>query len=57
MLPGRISCLEDEEGGGVPLDDPPVLHEIISYLEAKEIGGDPLDEPRNASQKDIRPGG
>jgi hypothetical protein len=22
MLPGRISCLEDEEGGGVPLDEP-----------------------------------
>ncbi len=22
MLPERISCLEDEEGGGVPLDEP-----------------------------------
>jgi hypothetical protein len=29
----------------VPLDDPPVLPEIMSYLEAKEGGGDPLDDP------------
>ncbi len=49
MLPGRISCLEDEEGGGVPLDDPPVLPEMMSYLEAKERGGDPLADPHNAS--------
>ncbi len=30
MLPRRISGLEDEEGGGDPLDDPPVLPEMMS---------------------------
>jgi hypothetical protein len=48
--------LETEEGGGVPLDDPPVLPKMMSYLEAKERGGDPLDEPHSASWKDVLPG-
>ncbi len=30
MLPGRISCLEDEEGEEVPHDDPPVLPKMMS---------------------------
>ncbi len=57
VLPVRIPCLEDEEGGGVHLDDPSVLPEMMSYLEPKEGGGDPLDEPHNASPEDILPGG
>ncbi len=52
-----MSYLETEEGGGVPLDDPPVLPEMTSYLEVKERGGDPRDEPHNASQEEIMPGG
>ncbi len=52
-----MSYLETEEGGGVPLDDPPVLPEMMSYQEAKERGGNTLDEPHNASQEEILPGG
>ncbi len=40
-----MSYLETEEGEGVPLDEPPVLPEVMSYLEAKERGGVPLDDP------------
>jgi hypothetical protein len=39
MLPQRISCLEDEEGGGVSLDDPSVLPEMMSYLEPRREEG------------------
>ncbi len=57
MLPGRMSYLEDEEGGGDPLDDSPVLPEMMSYLEAKERGENTLDEPHSASWEDVLPGG
>jgi hypothetical protein len=35
MLPLRMSCLKTEEGGRVPLDDPTVFREMMSYMEAK----------------------
>jgi hypothetical protein len=31
VLPGRMFYLETEEGGGVPLDDPPALPKMMSH--------------------------